>query len=253
MPRILKTVVPRIRRSLAERGLLVSLRRSVLLPIHLFQEYRKAKKHNTVQVRSDFDRDHDVDTDGEIDGWTHLSDLNIPSANWIYGRNYAPIDPVRFHAVLASIEIRFEDFVFIDFGSGKGRALLMASEYPFRRVVGIEFSPELHLVAQRNIENFGDRRRKCGPLESVCMDFVDFSPPDEASVLFFFDPCEDAILIELLRNIHRSLEQHPRSAYLVYVAPTASKKVLLDDADWLIQRRVNEEFRFCVYQARQGH
>jgi hypothetical protein len=67
----------------------------------------------------DFGRDHDVDTDGEIDGWTHLSDLDIPSANWIYGKNYAPIDPDRFHAAVSSISTMLEDFVFIDFGSGK--------------------------------------------------------------------------------------------------------------------------------------
>jgi hypothetical protein len=119
MPRILKTVVPRIRRSLEERGLLVSLGRSVLVPIHLWQEYRAARKQNSVAKGGDFDRDHDVDTDGEIDGWTHLSDLDIPSANWIYGRNYAPIDPDRFHAAVSSISTMFEDFVFIDFGSGK--------------------------------------------------------------------------------------------------------------------------------------
>jgi hypothetical protein len=63
------------------------LRRSVLLPFHLFQEYRTARKQDSVAIRSDFDPTYDVDTDGEIDGWTHLSDLDIPSANWIHGRN----------------------------------------------------------------------------------------------------------------------------------------------------------------------
>jgi SAM-dependent methyltransferase len=252
MPRVLKTVVPRIRRSLEERGLLVSLRRSILLPIHLFQEYRTARKQNAAAVRSDFDRDYDVDTDGEIDGWTHLSDLDIPSANWIYGRNYAPIDPTRFHAVLSSIDIRFEDFVFIDFGSGKGRALLLASKYRFRRIVGVEFSPELHLVAQHNIRKYMDRHPACDSVESVCLDFLEFSMPKEPSVFFFFDPCEDPILIKLLRNIRLSLDEHPRSAYLVYVAPTASKKALLDAVDWLVQSRENAEFKFCVYEPEQG-
>jgi hypothetical protein len=95
------------------------LRRSVLLPFHLFQEYRTARKQDSVAIRSDFDPTYDVDTDGEIDGWTHLSDLDIPSANWIHGRNYSPIAPLRFRAALSSISIMFEDFVFIDFGSGK--------------------------------------------------------------------------------------------------------------------------------------
>lgn len=252
MPRILKTVVPRIRRSLQERGLLVSLLRSVFLPIHLFQEYRTARKQNFFAMPSDFDRECNVDTDGEIDGWTHLSDLDIPSANWIYGRNCAPIDPVRFHAALANIHVQFEDFVFIDFGSGKGRALLLASAYRFKRIVGIEFSPELNLVAQHNIQKYMDRHPPCGSVESVCMDFLDFSLPEEPSVFFFFDPCEDPILTKLLRNIRLSLEEHPRAAYLVYIAPTASKKALLDAEDWLVLLVENTEFRFATYQLDQA-
>ena len=125
-------------------------------------------------MRSDFDRDYDVDPDGEIDGWIYVSDLDIPSTNWIYDRNYAPVDPVRFHAVLSGIDIRFEDFVFIDFGSGKGRTLLLASKYRFRRIVGVEFSPELHLVAQHNIRKYRDRPSACDSAVSVCLDFLEF-------------------------------------------------------------------------------
>lgn len=249
MPRILKTILPRIRKSIEQRGLLVSMQRSVLLPIHLFHEYRAAGKNSSVPGCSDFDRDHDVDTDGQIDGWTYLSDLEIPSANWIYGANYTPIHPHRCRAIFASLAIRFEEFSFIDFGSGKGRAVLLASEYPFKRIIGIEFSPELHRAAQQNIQKYSARHLMCGPAESVCMDFLDFPLPDEPSVFFFFDPCEDAVLIKLLRNIRDSLTQHPRQAYLIYVAPTASKKVLLNSISWLTQLREDTEFRFFIYRA----
>ena len=45
------------------------------------------------------------------------------------GVNYTGIDPARFWMALLSVELKHEDFTFIDFGSGKGRALLMASEF----------------------------------------------------------------------------------------------------------------------------
>jgi len=80
MPRLLRTVVPRILRSLAERGLLTNLRRSGLLPIHLMQEYPVARTQHPDGQRSRFDRRH-VDTDGDIASWTYLSDLNINSPN----------------------------------------------------------------------------------------------------------------------------------------------------------------------------
>ena len=260
MPRVLKTVIPRIRKSLHERGLLVSLSRSVLLPIHLLQEYTEARKLGATKLgatklgatgaeklRSEFDREYDVTTDGDIDGWTYLSDLNIPSANWINGRNYMPIAPFRFHAALSSLKIRFEDFVFIDFGSGKGRALLLASDFAFKRVVGVEFAPELHAIAQRNIQKYG-ARRKSGPVESVCMDFLVFPLPAEPSVFFFFDPCENAVLIQLLRRIRQSLDENPRMAYIVYIAPTPSRKALLDASEWMVKEKDDADVRFCVYR-----
>jgi SAM-dependent methyltransferase len=146
----------------------------------------------------------------------------------------------------------FEDFVFIDFGSGQGRTLLLASEYGFRRIVGLEFSPELNLVGQHNIQKCRDRHPTCGPAESRCTDFLDFSLPKVPSVFFFFDPCEDHILLKVLRNIPLSLAEHPRAAYIVYVAPTATKKATLDAADWLVWFLENTEFRFAIYQFDQA-
>jgi SAM-dependent methyltransferase len=249
MPRILKTVIPRIRKSIQEQGLLVSLYRSVRLPGHLLREYRQSLKTKHAQEPSSFDRDHGVDTDGDFDGWTYLSDLNIPSSNWIHGNNYAAIEPERFRAILLSLALRFEDFVFVDFGSGKGRALLMASEFPFKKIVGIEFAPELHGAAQRNIAKFRLAERRCEVVESVCMDFLEFALPPEPSVLFLFDPCDESVLAKLMSNLSRSLRAHPRELYLVYVAPNPGKERILDSAGCLSQVGRDVEQNFCVYQA----
>lgn len=250
MPRILKTVVPRIRKSVEERGLLGSLYRSVLLPVHLLREYREAARPKARLERSGFDQECGVETDGDVDGWTHLSDLDIPSPNWIHGNNYAPIEPSRFRAILETLSIQFDDFVFLDFGSGKGRALLLASEAPFRKIAGIEFSPELHAIALSNIAKFNSPRRRCRAVESVCGDFLEFPLPLEPSVLFFFDPCDERVLAKMLAKIAESVGAHPREMYLVYVAPTAAKERLLDAASSFVTLVKNSEHNFCVYR---GH
>jgi hypothetical protein len=131
MPRVTRTIIPRIKKSLPNQGLATTLRRSFLLPLHLLREYRVAKVFAPDLRVSEFDRAHGVDTDGKFGGWTYLSDLDIHSANWIDGHDYLPTEPDRFKRVLESLDIAFEGFTFIDFGSGKGRALLMASEYPY--------------------------------------------------------------------------------------------------------------------------
>ena len=250
MPRILKTIVPRIRKSIEERGLLVSLSRSVLLPIHLLREYHETRAPHAPQEPSAFDREYGVETDGEIEDWTYLSDLEIPSSNWIHGNNYAPVWPEQFRTARATVPLRYEDYVFVDFGSGKGRALLLASEYPFRKIVGVEFSPELHAAAQRNISNYQSPRRKCAAVESVCADFLEFPLPLEPSVLFFFDPCDRTVLRRMTARLSQSLKAHPRELYLIYVAPSTANRQVLDSAECLERIAGNTEQHVCVYKAR---
>jgi hypothetical protein len=170
MPRVARTIIPRIQRSLRERGLATTLRRSLLLPLHLLREYLNARALRPNPDRNDFDQKHGVDTGGAFDGWVYLSDLDIPSPNWIDGNDYLGIDPERFEVVLSSLGIALDDFTFIDFGSGKGRALMLASEHPFKRIIGLEFSPELHRIAEENIPRYISPTQKCRDVRSLNVD-----------------------------------------------------------------------------------
>src|SRR5277367_2346382 len=174
MPKVTRTIIPRIRKSFREHGLVTTLCRSFLLPIHLLREHRAAKALRADNAVSEFDRAHGVDTDGKFDGWTYLSDLNIQSANWIDGNDYAAIEPLRFQQLMAALDFRFEDYTFIDFGSGKGRALLLASEFPFERILGLEFASELHKAAEENIRRYKSETQKCRDIASLNVDFADF-------------------------------------------------------------------------------
>lgn len=249
MPRVAKTVIPRIRKSLRERGLAKTLRRSFLLPLHLLKEYRFARTLQPVQRRSEFDQTHGVETDGKYGGWTFLSDLDIPSPNWIDGHDYLPIEPERFRRVLASLDIAFEDFTFIDFGSGKGRALLLASEYPFKRIMGLEFSPELHRIAEENIRRYRSAAQKCSSIQSVNVDFTSYSFPPGPSVLFFFDPCRGRALADVMASIGSSLLAHPRPVFVAYVAPRSEVVQRIAASGLLREIFRCDETNFCIYRA----
>jgi len=249
MPRVLKTVIPRIRKSLRERGLITTLRRSLLLPIHLVREYRATRSLRPDGEVSEFDRKHGVDTDGKFGGWTYLSDLNIPSQNWIEGNDYLPIEPERFKRVLASLDIAFEDFTFIDFGSGKGRALLLACEYPFKRIMGLEFSPDLHHVAEDNIRLYSSPTQKCRDIQSLNVDFANVTLPLQPLVLFFFDPCRGRVLAEVAAGIRRSLLSCSRPIYIAYVAPRAELEQLFASARFLKEIHRSNEMNFRIYQS----
>jgi len=81
------------------------------------------------------------------------------------------------------------------------------------------------------------------------MDFLDFTPPPEPLILFFFDPCEAPVLTKLIHNLHESLAANPGDCYLVYVAPTQSRKAVLDTAEWLTKVAEDAELRAFVYRA----
>jgi hypothetical protein len=248
MPRVTRTMIPRIKKSLREHGLVTSLCRSFLLPVHLFREYRAAKSLRPDGEVSEFDKKYGVDTDGRFEGWTYLSDLNIPSSNWIDGNDYAAIEPARFKHVLQPFDIAFEDYMFVDFGSGKGRALLLASEYPFKRILGLEFSPELHRTAEENIRRYSSATQKCRNIQSLNVDFADYTLPPEGLVLFFFYPCRTRVLSGVVDVIGRSLLSHPRSLYIAYVAPTLEQEQLFASTGFLEKIFESPEFKFCLYR-----
>ena len=245
MPRFLRTVVPRIKRSLRERGVLTSMGRSFLLPIHLLQEYRRGRAIKPSPECSDFDREFGVDTDGDFEDRTYLSDLDIPSSNWIRGGDYVPIYPERLLGILSRISIRYEDFVFLDFGSGKGRALLIASHFAFRKIVGVEFSPQLHHVAEQNITRYHPSTQKCTKIQSVCMDFAEFTLPEEPCLIYMFDPCDEVVLRRTLRNLEESLRSHPRQILVIYVAPRL--QAVMDWCGFLRKIMTSDEFQFSLY------
>jgi SAM-dependent methyltransferase len=250
MPRLLRTLIPRIRRSIEERGLFRTLLKAPALPIHLFREWNITTNLAKESARSEFDLLYRVDTDGDIGGGrigrTYLSDLDIPSTNWIYGQYYSPIDPARFSRIMRSLELNFQEFVFVDFGSGKGRALLLASELPFKKIIGIEFSPQLHAIAQSNIRKYSSPSQVCKSLQSICMDFTGFQLPPEPCLLYFLDPCRAAVHLRVLDNIRKSWQNNPREIFIVYISPLSEK--VFDSSGFLHKLAKNDEDWFTAYE-----
>ena len=145
--------------------------------------------------------------------------------------------------MLDTLPINYREFVFIDLGSGKGRALLMASDYPFRRVLGVELLPELHDIAQENITNYHSPDQKCRAIESHCCDAREFEFPPEAMVLYIFNPFPESGLAKVIGNLERSIERNPRPVYVVYHNPILEHVL---SASGLL-RRIAGTYQFCIY------
>lgn len=176
-----------------------------------------------------FDRRFGVDTAGIV----RISALDITAGSAAHGRHYSVMKSDIFHAGLRSLPIDPSDFTFVDLGSGKGRALLEASEYGFRRIVGVEYSEELHLIAEKNIARYRSRSQRCCELRSVCADAAEFSIPEGALLCFLNNPFGAAILARVVENLRRSLELSPRDLYILYMHPVERR--VLEEADFLLE------------------
>ena len=174
---------------------------------------------------ADYDWDYRVNTTSGAVGWRDRM-LGM------FHSEYQPTQPAVFHEMLDSLQeqlqqgpnadrnaLTFRDFTFIDLGSGKGRTLLMASDYPFRRIVGVELLQSLHRIAQENLRLYKSKAQKCFALESVCSDATAFVFPDGPLVVYLFNPFPESGMRRVLANLEESLRARPRPVYVLYHNP----------------------------------
>jgi SAM-dependent methyltransferase len=207
-----------VHRSIAERGPLETLK-YVLTRGPLYLRKVLSELFAPKRPASDFDTRHGVQTDGDGGTATHLRTLRIASANWTQGTDYIPVAPDRFRSAISALRVPLDDFTFVDFGSGKGRAVLLASEYPFRKLVGIDFSPELTAIARRNWSVYRNPQQRCTNAEFVCDDFINYEIPPGPAVLYFYHPCGEALMTKVVEKTAEAVARHGQPVAIVYVNP----------------------------------
>jgi len=166
--------------------------------------------------------------DAEYD-WDHRVNTTSAALRWrdrllgVFHSPYQPTEADLFREMIEALREQthadFRDFVFIDLGSGKGRTLLMVSDYPFRRIVGVELLPALHQAAQENLGKYRSASQKCFALKAICGDATEFPFPAEPIVLYLFNPFPEPGLRQAIANLEQSLRDHPRAVYVLYHNP----------------------------------
>lgn len=163
-----------------------------------------------------FDREYCVDTARHRNTeWA----ADVDSENWAEGTGYAATPPDTVRTAVEKLPINHGEYVFIDLGSGKGRVFLVASEFPFKECLGVEYAPDLHEVAARNIASFTSDKQQCMVLKSYCHDAASFPLPKTPLVLFFAHPFGEVVLNGFLENLQQSLDETPRRVYVIYYDP----------------------------------
>lgn len=199
----------------SRRGRLAATRELVLALWEFLRDSTPARLRSRFGD-ADYDWDHRVNTTSGAVGWRERLLGSFTSG-------YQPTDPPAFHEMLATLQqsadLDFGEFTFIDLGSGKGRTLLMASDYPFRRIVGVELLPALHRIAQQNLTQYKSDSQECFVLESICSDAASFNFPAGPLLIYLFNPFPESVLRRMLANLRHALDESPRAACLIYYNP----------------------------------
>lgn len=131
------------------------------------------------------------------------------------GFEHEPSSPAPFREVLDTLDIDFKETVFVDLGSGAGRAVLMALEYPFKEVVGVELSASLHARADANVRAYPAAARRAGAVRLVCGDVTGYELPPDPLVLYLYNPFGVGVMRRVRRTIEASLTRRPRPMTII--------------------------------------
>jgi len=106
----------------------------------------------------------------------------------------------------------------VDFGCGKGRALVVAAWFEFKNITGIDFAKALCIAAEQNIQKTKSRYPSA-EFNVVCEDVVNYKIKKEQNVFFFFNPFDEVVMLEVVKNILASIKENSRKVYIMYINP----------------------------------
>ncbi|MBI2480776.1 MAG: class I SAM-dependent methyltransferase [Planctomycetia bacterium] len=184
-----------------------------------------------------------IRTTGSITG----SELEFDEASF----GYQPVPYASFDAAMRHVSVRPGEDVFIDYGCGMGRAVVLAATYPFRRVIGVERSSSLSAIARDNIDRASPNLR-CADVSITTADAREYKLPHDATHIFLFNPFDEPIVMAVLAEIHDSVEARPRTVSIIYALPKCRRDPLVD-VPWLdLKHELNtidsDWQRLAIYQ-----
>jgi Histone methylation protein DOT1 len=203
----------RLRKSLAQRGAVATAR--VLLRKGLRPPAGTKDTPKEYAAVHPFDQQFGVETSGLL----FPEDLPSGSRRDLYNTGYFGVAPSVFRQIFDRLQLPLEKYTFIDLGSGKGRALLLASEHPFHAIAGVELCPKLHAIAEANLSNYRGPAQRCRDIRSIASDVTEYMFPAGPLLVYLWNPFEAPVFTKVLANLEADLARDPREVYIVYVQP----------------------------------
>jgi SAM-dependent methyltransferase len=172
-----------------------------------------------------FDRKYGTDTGGYLGP----EELVKGRENDALNHGYSAIAPSVFHEAykrwretLHAVSGRVEAYSFVDVGAGKGRALLLAAELPFRKVIGVELSEELSHIAQKNVVRWNRVIRPKSKIRAIQGDAAKFRWPRTPLLVYLYNPFACTLVAQMAEKLAAAAASGSGLVDLIYVNPTCT-------------------------------
>ena len=172
---------------------------------------------------------------------SYLDELNLSQERCHYHANSGG---VHLEKVLRALRITPRDSI-VDFGSGKGGALITLSRYPFAKIAGVEISPELVEIARKNL-----KKLNIGTITMSTGDAADYTDLDAYNYFYFFSPFPSVVMQAVMKNITASLTRAPRKAVIIYFNPAFHDDVVADATFEKIREFHHHDLGYFIYSNR---
>jgi SAM-dependent methyltransferase len=136
----------------------------------------------------------------------------------------------RWRETLPASAARLEAYTFVDVGAGKGRALLLAAELPFRKVIGVELNEPLARIAQKNVMLWKRLARPQAKIRVLREDAAEFRWPRTPLLVYLNNPFDCALVELLASRIAAAAASGPGLVDIIYVNPACANTLTCQGA-----------------------
>lgn len=175
-----------------------------------------AKRYMHLAPAHPFDKKYGITTSGFLPG--SVLRLGYPLGKSTADSAYLGDQPSIIRRALEALS-HHEDATFLDVGCGKGRALVVASEFPLRSIIGVEICPELANVAKKNAQVIARNFPRRTPISVVDGNALDYTLPEGNLIIFLYNPFGERMISRLLENIENAVLKNDNSIWVIYTNP----------------------------------
>lgn len=170
-----------------------------------------------IEARDNFDITYGTTTTRMVDQFDMEETISVE--RFMNSVRYVPTPVHTMEDALDALKylgVDYRDFLFVEIGSGMGRNLLIASEHPFQKIIGVELSQYLVTIAKGNINIYKTITQRCREIEIHCQDALEFHfPEDKNMVIYFWEPFSMVVFERFIQKLSQLTESSSGKIYLI--------------------------------------